>query len=1065
MNRRLFPAALLCAAAVAFALAEPAHAAGATPAPSPSATPSASPSPTPTPGPAFGNMKWREIGPASAGGRIAAVTGSATNPKLYVVGSAGGGVWKSENGGQTWDPIFEKEAVGAIGAVTIDPTNDDIIWVGTGETNPRNDVSYGNGIYRSADGGKTWAHLGLTATKQISRVIVDPRNHNHVIVGALGDLFTDSTERGVYVTDDGGKTWSKTLYVGPMSGVSDMAIDPQNPSVVYAGIWQFRRQPWTTTSGGPDDGLYKSTDGGKSWTKLTGHGLPTGTTGRVGLAVAPSNGNRVYALIESKEGILWRSDDAGANWTMVSNDTLVNQRPFYFSHVLVDPKNADKVYGISEMLSVSTDGGKKFKEIADGVHVDYHAMWIAPNDPARMITGEDGGYGLSVDGGANWFFSANLPIGQVYRVGLSNENPYWVCAGLQDNNAWCAPNNSQDPSGIQNNSWIAAAGGDGEWAVIDPIDPNYIWADSENGVITVENKITKDSWFVQPYLQLSNESFDNSQAKVRWNWETPIAFAPWDGHIGWMGGNVVYQTTDRGLHWKIISPDLTRNVKEHQKPAGGPLVHDVSGAEESDTILDIEGSKIAKGEMWVGTDDGLVQLTRDGGKHWKNVTPPNAPQFGRFASIAPSPIQDGTAYAINDGHYTADNAPYVFVTHDFGKSWSKIVNGLPKDEWARAVAADIHNRNIAYLGTEEGMWISFDGGASWESFKNNLPTVSVHDIRPQAQFNDLAIATHGRSVYIMDDMTPVQQIKTAVARGSYLFKPRTSYQYNQREDDEGTLTNYAASNPPQGAVIAFYQKTAGKKPPKLEILDSHGRVIRTYQGTHKVDEKDKPWVTNDVGLNHFTWNWSIDGPVKWFGAAKERYQGPNDGPPVAPGTYSVRLTLDGQRPMTQTFDVKADPHTIYTQAQIVRSFDIAKHGRDVLSLVDTMLNNLDTAKKAIDDANAAAKKTNNADVTTKLDAISKERASLFSVLTADYHNDEDGIQIPGKLREDVQSLQFFGGTVITPALLEYNTRVDGELHSAAAQYNTFVRTQVPLLNNASKTLNLKPISISTVEVR
>jgi photosystem II stability/assembly factor-like uncharacterized protein len=1010
-------------------------------------------------------MKWREIGPATAGGRVAAVAGSATNPKLYVIGSAGGGVWKSENGGQTWDAIFEDQPVAAIGAVTIDPTDDNTFWVGTGETNPRNDVSYGNGVYKSTDGGKTWTHLGLEGTKQISRIVVDPKNHNHVVVGALGDLFNDSPDRGVYVTEDGGKTWSKTLYIGPTSGVSDMAQDAQNPNVLYAGMWQFRRQPWTTTSGGTDDGLYKSTDGGRTWNKLTGHGLPEGTTGRIGLAVAPSNGNRVYALIESKDGILWRSDDGGTNWTMVSNDTLVNQRPFYFSHIAVDPKNPDKVYGISEALSVSTDGGKKFKEIADQVHVDYHAMWIAPNDPSRMITGQDGGYALSVDGGANWFFSANLPIAQVYRVGLSKENPYWVCAGLQDNNAWCAPNNTQDPSGIQNKAWINVVGGDGEWAVSDPIDPNYIWSDSENGVLIVQNKVTKDGWFVQPYLQTADESFDNTKAKRRFNWETPIAFAPWDGHIAWVGSNVLHQTTDRGKHWTVISPDLTRNVKDHQKPAGGPLVHDVSGAEESDTILDIEGSTIHKGEIWVGTDDGLIQLTLDGGKHWKNVTPPGAPQYGRFASIAPSPLVDGTAYAINDGHYTGDNAPYVYVTHDHGSHWTKVTNGLPASEWARAVGADIHNRNIAYLGTEEGMWISFNGGSSWEKFKNNLPTVSVHDIRMQPEFNDLVIATHGRSVYVMDDMTAVQEIQTAAAQGRYLFKPRTSYQYNQRSDDEGTLTNYAANNPPQGAVITYYQKTAGKNPPKLEILDSTGHVIRTYQGTHKVADKDKPWVPNESGVNRFVWDWSIDGPVKWLGAAKERYQGANSGPAVPPGTYSVRLTLDGARAMTQSFDVKADPRTAYTQAEIVRSFEFAKRGRDQFSQVDTMLNNLDTVKKTLDDATAAAKKANNTDLASKLEAIAAARTSVFNFLTADYHNDEDGIQRAGALREDLQGLQFLGGALVTPALVNYENRVSAELQHGAAQYNDFVRKQIPLLNDVSKTLNLKSITISTVEAR
>ena len=1006
-------------------------------------------------------MSWREIGPATAGGRVASVAGSSRDPKLYYIGSGGGGVWKSSNGGQTWDAVFADQGVAAIGSVVIDPTDDNTVWVGTGEDNPRNDVSYGDGVYKSTDGGKSWTKMGLDGTKQISRILIDPRNHNHVIVGAQGDLFTDSADRGAYVTDDGGKTWTKTLYAGPMSGVSDMAMDLKDPNIVYAGVWQFRRQPWTFTSGGPEDGLYKSTDGGKSWNKLTGHGLPTDTTGRIGLAVAPSDGNRVYAIIESKQGILWRSTDGGNSWEMTSKNTLVDQRPFYFTHIEADPKNPDRVYAVSESTALSTDGGKTFKAIADQVHVDFHAIWIAQNDPSRVMLGEDGGYALTLDGGQNWFFSANVPIAQVYRVGLSNENPYWVCAGLQDNNGWCAPNNTQDPSGIQNKAWIAATGGDGEWVVPDPADPNYIWADSENGVVTVENKLTKDNWFVQPALQLAAESYDNRVAKVRWNWESPIAFAPWNPHIGWIGGNVLFETTDRGLHWKRISGDLTRNVKEHQAPSGGPITHDVSGAEESDTILDIEGSTIHKGEIWVGTDDGLVQLTLDGGAHWQNVTPPGGPQFGRYASIAPSPIADGTAYAINDGHYTGDSAPYVFVTHDFGKTWTRITSGLPANEWARSVAADIHNRNIAYLGTEEGIWISFTGGGTWEKFKNNLPTVSVHDIRAQRAFNDLAIATHGRSVYIMDDMTPVQNLQTAISHGTYLFPIRTSYQYNQRGDDEGTYTNYAAQNPPQGAIINYYEKTPAKSPLKLEFVDAAGHVVRTYQGTHKVGGKDKPYVPNETGLNRFVWDWSIDGPVKWTGAAKEAYQGPNGGPSVPPGTYTARLTADG-RAYSQRFVIKADPKTMYTQAQIVAGYQFAKRGVSMYSTVDTMLNNLDAVQKSIDSAMDAAKKVNNAEAQAKLAAISAAKKSTFDFLTANFQNDEDSIQLPGALREDMQFLQFVGGTVITPALTDYMNRINGEYRTGVTRYDDFVKTQIPSLNDTLKSLNLKPVTIGLV---
>ena len=521
---------------------------------------------------------------------------------------------------------------------------------------------------------------------------------------------------------------------------------------------------------------------------------------------------------------------------------------------------------------------------------------------------------------------------------------------------------------------------------------------------------------------------------------------------------MLFQTTDRGLHWKIISPDLTRNVKEHQAPSGGPITHDVSGAEESDTILDIEGSKLHQGEIWVGTDDGLIQLTLDDGKHWRNVTPPNAPEYGRFASISPSPLRDGTAYAINDGHYTGDSKPYVFVTHDFGKTWSSITSGLPQAEWARSIGADIRNPNLVYLGTEEGFWISYDGGATWKAFKNNLPTVSVHDIRMQQQFDDLVIATHGRSIYIMDDMTPIQQLQTATAAGTYMFPISVSYQYNTREDDEGTYTNYAAPNPPAGAIIDYYLDAEQKTPPTLKIIDQTGAVVRTYQGTHEVEKKQVPYVPNKVGLNRFVWDWAIDGPVKWTGAAKKAYQGPEDGPLVPPGRYIAQLTL-GNKTFTHSFIVKPDPRTLYTQAQIVESYRFARAGEAMFSQVDTMLNNLDTVKKSIDDGIAAAKKAADSATQTKLESIEAARTTVFDQLTANYQNDEDSIQMPGKVREDVQTIMFFGGAVITPSMRDYAHRVEGDLKNATANYNAFVATQLPALNQALTTLKLKAVTI------
>lgn len=1071
MTRSLFAAAPM-AAALIFVAAAPGRAqtapeATASPVPKPAASsvaeppkpanPTASPSPTPTPGPPFGNMSWRAIGPAGTGGRVAAVAGSATDPKLYYLGAAGGGVWKSTTGAQTWDPVFGKEGVGAIGAVTIDPTDNRIVWVGTGESNPRNDVSYGDGVYKTTDGGEHWTNVGLKDTKYISRILVDPRNHNHVIVGALGDVFADNSERGVYVTDDGGRTWRHSLSVGPESGASDLAMSSQNPNVVYAGIWKFQRRPWTFTSGGDQDGLYKSTDGGETWTQLTGHGLPA-EMGRIGLAVAPSDGNRVYAVIEAKDGVLWRSDDGGNQWKMVTDDSTVNARPFYFSHVEVDPRNADKVYAISFEVKVSTDAGKTFKTIAESVHSDFHAMWIASNDPTRIMLGEDGGYALTLDGGQNWFFSANLAIGQAYRVGLGNDRPYTVCTGLQDNNAWCGPSDSLDPSGIQNKNWINTAGGDGEWGIPEPDDANWIWSESQNGSINIYNRVTQDLYFAQPYLQTSKESWELSTSKYRFNWESPIAFAPWRAPggkvIGWAGGNVIFQTTDRGRSWTVISPDLTRNVKAHQAPAGGPIGNDVSGAEYSDTILDIEGSQLRRGEIWVGTDDGLVQLTRDGGKHWSNVTPQGAPEFGRFATVAPSTLAAGTAYAIADGHKIGDSAPYAFVTHDYGKHWTKIVNGLPADQWARSIRPDIRNRNLVYLGTEEGIWISYDGGAHWQSFKNDLPTVSVRDIRMQPREDDLVIATHGRSVYIMDDVRALQELPQAESAGTALFAPRNGYEWSLHSNDEGTYTNYAADNPPYGVTITFYQRQPQKTAPKIEILDAHGRVIRSISGTRKVGGKDRPRVSNKAGLNRYTWDFTVNGPEKWNGALLEFLKGPNSGPSVVPGTYAVRMTLDGHT-YEHRFTVEPDPRSRFTQAEYQRSFDLSMRQMNHLSTIDSIMNNLDDLKKALDDAQAAANKAGNTALSTKLADALTARQTLADSLAANTRG--EGTEDEGKLRDDVFTAYFSSQVLTTPAITSLLARVEPEYVAGVARYNAFVTGTLPSVNAALKAAGMKAL--------
>jgi photosystem II stability/assembly factor-like uncharacterized protein len=1018
---------------------------------SPSPTPSAAPSPTPTP--PYNRLAFREVGPAVAGGRVTSVTGVASDPKLYYLGSAGGGVWKTVNGGATWTALFDKQNVSSIGAVAIDPTNHNVVWAGTGETNPRNDVSWGDGIYKTTDGGRSWTNMGLSATHAIASIAIDPRDSNVVVVGALGDVFADSPDRGVYRTADGGKSWTKTLFVGPQSGVSELAADPKNPSVIYAGVWQFQRKPWTFTSGGTADGIWKSTDGGKTWNKLTGHGLPEGMTGRIGLAIAPSNPQRVYALIESKDGILWRSDDAGATWKLMSKDTLVNQRPFYFSHVRVDPSNADHVYGVSEALSESKDGGKTFKEIASQVHVDYHDMWIAPNEPGRMIVGEDGGYAITTDGGAAWSFARNLALGQIYHVGYDDRTPYSLCVGLQDNNGFCGPSNSLNPEGVIDESWDRVTGGDGMWAWPDPRDPNLVWTDLQTGRLSIYDRRTQRNTFVQPWRGTAQDDFALDKSRYRYNWDAPVAFDPFDLTTTYFGANVVFATRDRGQRWTVISPDLTRNDKSHQQPSGGPLALDVSSAEFTGTLLDIEPSAKTHGEIWTGSDDGVVQLSRDGGKRWANVTPPAVAPDGRAEMIAPSALVAGTAYAVIDRHLLGDYAPYVFVTHDWGARWTRIADGLPAQS-ARSVRPDTRNPHLVYLGLENSFWLSYDDGAHWRKPALGLPTVATYDIRVQPRWNDLILATHGRAAWILDDLTPVQQLPQAEAAGAMLFAPRTAYAFSQHANDEGLYTRYSGKNPPGGALISFYQAKPGAKAPELEILDASGRVVR-HSGTMRVNDREVPAVTNFAGVNRVNWDLREDGPVRWLGAAKEEYRGPRVGVAVVPGTYTARIVLDGKT-FAQRFVVAPDPRAAYTAADYRAAYAFAKRHLDGFSRLDDALNRLDAyAASAAERAKGAS-----AELAPELAGVRTKALALRGRLTADFTNDEDFIQRPGRIREDMQGLLFGAGAPPTAASLDYAARVDRAFDTVMRDVAAFERDDVARANAALKAAGKPPLATS-----
>ncbi|HYZ15867.1 MAG TPA: hypothetical protein VE591_05680, partial [Candidatus Acidoferrum sp.] len=688
-------APLLAAAALAAAVFPtswaPLHAAAAVTPSSPASTarkPAPKPNASGTPAPDTEAVKFRAIGPSASGGRVPAVAGSDRDPMLYYVGGAGGGVFKSEDGGTSFTPVWDGPRFGAIGAIAIAPSDEKTVWVGTGEANPRNDVSYGNGIYVTHDGAKHWLHAGLDKTAYISRILVDPKNADHAVVAALGDIYKDTPERGVYVTRDGGKTWQKTLYVGPQSGAADLAWNAKDPSTIYAAIWQFRRQPWMATSGGAADGLYRSRDGGRTWTKITGHGFPSGIVGRIGVAVAPSDPRRVYAVVQSKQGTIWRSDDGGTSWTRTSSSTLPAQRPFYFSHLAVDPTNPKRVISLSMYLTVTKDGGKTWRHLEGYLHPDNHAIWWSANGK-RIIEGNDGGVVMSRNGGTSWAFLDRIPLAQIYHVGYDDQKPYTICGGFQDNSSWCAPSAPRNGVGLLNRDWFAIAGGDGMYAIPDPTDPSLIWTNTQDGVLAIYDVKARQAIDVSPWPRDVFTATDSlARSPYRFNWNAPLAFSPQDGHVVYFGGNVVFKTTDRGRHWSPISPDLTRNEKQHQLASGGQLTLDVSGAEYYDTLLAIAPSPKDPQVIWTGSDDALIHLSRDGGAHWSDVTPKGWPKYGRVHTVDASPHAAGTAFAVLDRHDVGDNHPYLYATDDFGATWHNVTGNLPGDANARVVRQD-----------------------------------------------------------------------------------------------------------------------------------------------------------------------------------------------------------------------------------------------------------------------------------------------------------------------------------------------------------------------------------------
>ncbi len=916
-----------------------------------------------------------------AGGRVAAVAGSNLNPELYYFGAAGGGVWKTRNGGLTWQNVWPQRAVNAIGAVTIDPHDDRTVWVGTGEPNLRNDISYGDGVWVTHDGGTTWHHVGLRRTWAIARIVVDPKDSRRVWVAAVGNPYRDSTARGVYRTDDGGRTWQHVLYVGPASGASDLAIDPRDPRVVYAGIWQFRRRPWTFTSGGPRDGIYASTDGGTHWHALRGHGLPR-RMGRIGLAVAPSLPSRIYADIQSRAGVAFRSDDSGKHWYVISRDTLVNQRPFYMSRLEVDPADPNRVFFSSEDLIETDDGGKTYHDVLTAVHQDHHGLWIS-RDGKRIIEANDGGAPISIDGGKTWDWRYNVTIAQVYHVGYDRENPYHVCGGIQDNDTYCGPSNSLSPLGIENGDWRDVGNdGDGSWAWPEPGRPDAIWnvgVNELNGQLGIYSRRSRQNEDITP-----DDTDTNGRSiaglPYRSNWEAPIVFSHVDPHRAYYGANVVFETTDRGRTWKAISPDLTRNDPRKQRVAGGPINTDASGAEFYDTIFDIAPSRLDDDVIWVGTDDGLVQRTADGGKTWHNVTPAGVAPWGRIDTVEASHVSDARAYVAIDRHVMGDPRPYVYVTDDAGRHWRKIVRGLPRDQYVHVVREDPKNPNVLYAGLEQGVWISLDRGADWQPLQLNLPPSGVVDMRVQPDRDDLLLATHGRGFWILDDLAPLEGLaRAAAAAQPTFFAPRTAYtwyywwrDYYGSEPTECCEPNgfFAGANPPFGALLSYFLPRAAAV--DIVVDDAAGAEVACLQH-----------APGAAGIDRTAWDLTAAPPVPWKIARAWNRGG--SGPTVVPGRYTLRLTAGGVT-RVRTLDVRADPRARWSQRDLVARYRFVASLDGELSSIDVALNRLDALRR------------------TATPALRAQIAAVYAGFTSDPINPEDDMYRPDRVRERLQTL-------------------------------------------------------------
>ena len=998
----------------------------------------------------------RNIGSATMSGRISAIAGThePSGKITLFVGAASGGVWKSEDSGTRYRPVFDEQPVQSIGAIAIDPKNSKNIWVGTGESWTRNSVSIGDGIYKSTDGGETWTHSGLEKSERIGRLVVSPKNSDIVYAAAPGALWSDSADRGLYRTNDGGKTWQLILKGANLStGCTSVALDPNDPNVMFAAMWDFRRKGWEYRSGGsgPDkpsaSGLFRSSDGGETWTEITpenNKGFPKKPYGRLAIAIAPSNNKRVYAFVESPESALFVSDDGGMTWEKRDKSNWMVWRPFYFANLIVDPKNPNRVFKPDGTLILSEDAGKSFANVGGftGMHGDVHDVWIDPANPQTVVAGDDGGIWYSYNGGAKWWKADNLPVAQFYHVSLDEDDPYHVYGGLQDNASWVG--DSQYPGGITNSRWENMYNGDGFWMFTDPSDRDYIYAEFQGGFVGRVNRHTHEARIIQPT--------PNYKEKLRYNWNTPIALSPTDKNTLYIGAQFLFRSRDHGQNWERISPDLTTNDPEKQKQEqSGGVTIDNSSAEMHTTIYSISESPKNKSLIWVGTDDGNLQLTRDAGKSWANVVGnvPGLPKNSWVSWVQASNFDPATAYATFDRHTFGDMTPYLFRTNDYGKTWTPLIS--PADVkgvrgYAHVIKEDLVKPNLLFLGTEFGLWVSIDQGKTWAQFKGtHFPSVAVRDLAIHARDNDLVLATHGRGIWIIDDITPLRALTPELLNQEVSFVSARPVQ--QRIEASGGWANgdavFVGNNPPDAAVITYYQKSRhlfGRL--KLEVLDASGRVI------------DEVPASKRPGLNRVIWSMR-EKPPRVPPAAQVAGSGIR-GPRLLPGVYTVRLTKADKVSETK-LNVGLDRRAKFSLDDRKAQFDAAMKVRalfgDESALMDRLLSTrAEMAKIAANVPEADPLRKTLSDFDAKIDSVRKKIVATT-----------EGGAITGEERLREHTDQLYGAILSYEGKpgsyhLDYIDALRRELQDITKEFEQLLGAELPGLNDTLRSKGQQPIT-------